>query len=150
MCFPKPPKPPAASSTGSSTADPALQRQRIQVEEDNAVIKAENKDARMEDQLALLQGRIGRASLFSGGRGGAGYAAPLGRSLFVTNGAQPSAGPIPSPGPGRTPRPRPLGGGGGRAHPGSNRGSAIATIGAGRGPAGNVARAMTSLFRRTH
>jgi hypothetical protein len=73
MCFPKAPKPPKVDETGQKEADIAATRDRIQAEQDNAILKAENKERRMEDALALLQGRIGRRSLFSGGQGGRGF-----------------------------------------------------------------------------
>lgn len=122
MCF-KSPKPPPPSTTGQDIADPALQRERAQAEVDASVLKAENKQRRMEDELALLQGRIGRHSLFTGGQGGAGYAAPLGRSLFVQNGA--SSGSSGSGGGVRPPR-------GPRGSGGISKGNGPKSLGGGR------------------
>lgn len=76
MCGPKVPDPP------KPVANPELVREREQAERDMAEAKAERKRLRTEDQLAILSGRMGRKSLFTGAQGGAGYAAPLGRSLF--------------------------------------------------------------------
>lgn len=84
MCGPKKPKPPPMTDT---SVDPELQRQRRQAEEENALIKGEQKDQRTADRLQFLMGRYGRRSLFSGGQGGKGYAAPRGASLFLANGA---------------------------------------------------------------
>jgi hypothetical protein len=108
MCFPKPPKPPKTTDAG---ADPALTRERQQAEFDNAALKADNKQRRMEDSLAALSGRIGRKSLFTGGQGGAGF--PNRRSLF-------SGQPITPPSPGGTGVPGPTppsSSGGGVARP---------------------------------
>lgn len=126
MCFKKPKPPPVTTA-----ADPELYAQRIQAEQDNAIIKAENKRIRTEDQLALLSGRIGRKSLFSGGQGGRGF--PGMRSLFGNSGAyQPGhrpivpitpvpTGPGPGGGGGRNPTgDGPMGGsGGGMGRPGA-------------------------------
>lgn len=82
MCGPKPPRAPSTQTE----ADPELARQRREAELANAEAKAELKEQRTQDKLALLMGRIGRRSLFSGGQGGQGYAAPRGRSLFLQSG----------------------------------------------------------------
>jgi hypothetical protein len=78
MCF-KPPKPPKVADP---TADPELYRQRAEAERDLGERRAANKQAQTEQQLAILAGRIGRKSLFSGGQGGAGFGSLMGRSLF--------------------------------------------------------------------
>lgn len=141
MCF-STPKPPSANETGQAQANIDVQRQRMAAEEDNAAIKAANKDVRMQDQLALLSGKIGRKSLFSGGQGGKGYAAPQGKSLFVTNGGlnpppptgggHPPPRPVPRPRPGRPGRPGgPIfgggGGGGGRQLTGTSSAGGLAS-----------------------
>lgn len=56
-----------------------IQEQEQQVRDNKTL----NKQIRLDDAMQLLSGRIGRASLFSGGTGGAGYASPVARSLFV-------------------------------------------------------------------
>ncbi len=88
MCFGSAPD---APETSDPVADPELARQRIQIELDQAAIKADNKRRRMEDDLALLAGKVGRNSLFSGSKGGGGYGSYGYKSLFVPNqGAGPS------------------------------------------------------------
>ena len=57
--------------------------QRMEMEAQGRDTKAANKQARLEATLAGLSGKMGRNSLFTGMGGGAGYAAPLARSLFV-------------------------------------------------------------------
>lgn len=79
MCF-KAPKPPAV------VADPELAREKADAEANAQATRAANKDSRTETALATMMGRTGRASLFSGGAGGAGFAAPQARSLFTVNG----------------------------------------------------------------
>lgn len=76
MCFPKPPQQPAPVDTG---IDQELTIQRQAAEENNAVVKAANKQRRMDDSLLQLSGKIGRRSLFTGGQGGQGF--PGGRTL---------------------------------------------------------------------
>lgn len=107
MCFKKPKPPPVTTA-----ADPELYAQRIQMEQDNAAVKAEAKRIRTEDQLALLGGKIGRKSLFSGGQGGRGF--PGLRSLFGNSGAYQPGHRLPSVAPPPVqPRPGPGGGGAG-------------------------------------
>lgn len=91
MCFPKPPKTPAPVDTG---ADQELIVQRQAAEEENAVVKAGNKQIRMEDNLLQLQGKIGRRSLFTGGQGGIGFP---GRRSLVQVGAVRSPTPVGAP-----------------------------------------------------
>jgi len=79
MCFKKPPKPPKIY------ADPALKQQQLDVRDDAAAQRAADKESRTEQKLAALSGRMGRGGLLSGGAGGAGYAMPAARSLFVTS-----------------------------------------------------------------
>lgn len=96
MCFKKP-KPPSVTTP----ADPELALQRMAAEQDNAVVKAEAKRIRTEDQLALLQGKVGRKSLFTGGQGGRGYSGA--RSLFNVTSYSPGrrqVNPGPPPGTG--------------------------------------------------
>lgn len=114
MCF-KPPKPPKTTDMG---ADPELTRQRQAAELDAEAIKADNKQARMEQQLALQTGRMGRRSLFSGGQGGIGF--PGRARLFNGSpvGAQPPVAPVAS-----SPAP---------ASPGAGGGSIRLGIGSGR------------------
>lgn len=93
MCFPKAPKQAKPVNTGQ---DQQLAREQAQAEQDNAALKADNKQARMEQQLAILQGRVGRKSLFSGGQGGAGF--PLmARQFSGSPGSGPGPSPTPSP-----------------------------------------------------
>lgn len=80
MCFKKPPKPPQVFP------DPQLREQQKAARDDAAAARAADKQARTEAALARLSGAIGRNSLISGGVGGAGFAAPAARSLFVTVG----------------------------------------------------------------
>lgn len=101
MCFPKPPELPKPVDTG---ADPELTRQRQAAELENAALKADNKQHRMEDQLAQLSGRMGRKSLFSGGQGGAGF--PSRPRSFTGPGVAPNPTPPGGTGDPGTPRPR--------------------------------------------
>lgn len=79
MCFKKP-KPPKVY------ADPQLKQQQAAARDDAAALRAADKEARTEAKLAQLSGLMGRGSLLSGGRGGAGFAAPQARSLFTVVG----------------------------------------------------------------
>lgn len=76
MCFSKPKIPPVQ-------ADPELARQQMEARQAAATDRANLKDQRVADAMARLGGRYGRSSLFTGTSGGAGYAAPQARSLFV-------------------------------------------------------------------
>lgn len=79
MCgAPKPPKP--SASQLAAEKDAAEQR-RLALEEQRAQ-KSELKRQRFESLLAAQGMKYGRASLLSGGKGGAGFAAPLVRSLL--------------------------------------------------------------------
>lgn len=77
MCFKKPkaPKPPPN--------DPELARANKEAREAAQVERKLAKDRRLEEKLAMLEGRFGRSSLISGAKGGQGFAAPAARSLFV-------------------------------------------------------------------
>jgi hypothetical protein len=88
MCFPSAPKPP---KTTDPVADPELARQRKEAELDAASLKAENKQQRTEQALALLAGKVGRKSLFSGGQGGAGFGTIARRSLLTAGGTPPGS-----------------------------------------------------------
>jgi hypothetical protein len=79
---PKPPKPTKAQK--QAEADAAAQR-KLALEEQRA-IRAENKEQRKQMRLGMLGMRLGRQSLLTGGRGGAGYAAPMARSLLTVGG----------------------------------------------------------------
>lgn len=81
MCFSK-----KQSLPPPVTADPELARQQAEARQANIITKGEAKDRRVADALAKMSGRYGRSSLFTGGAGGAGYAAPQARSLFQTTG----------------------------------------------------------------
>jgi hypothetical protein len=88
MCGSKPKPPPPADTS----VDQELIIQRQAAEEQDAALKAVNKQSRMDQSLALMSGRMGRKSLFTGSQGGAGY--PRSRSLVPVPGAMPRpAGP---------------------------------------------------------
>jgi hypothetical protein len=70
MCFPEPPDPPKVTSN----PDSSLVKQRVQMELDQAALKKENKARRLEQAIAIHGGKIGRKSMFSGGKGGEGFA----------------------------------------------------------------------------
>lgn len=76
MCF-KPPKPP------KPVPNPEFTIQRNEAEQMARDTRAANKQARLEQTMQMLSGRVGRVSMFTGSAGGAGFAAPAGRSLFV-------------------------------------------------------------------
>lgn len=84
MCFkkPKPPKPTAEQL--AAEADAAAQR-KLALEEQRS-IRTENKEQRKNMRLGMLGMRLGRQSLLTGGRGGAGYSAPMARSLLTVGG----------------------------------------------------------------
>jgi len=90
MCFPKAPKPPP---TTDPVLDPELARQRIEIELNTIAQKADAKKRRMEEQLAILSGKIGRKSLFSGGAGGMGFGSVFEQSLFTGQGGAAAPGP---------------------------------------------------------
>lgn len=75
MCFKKP-KIPAV------VVDPELEAQKAEVKADAQETRAADKASRLDAALSRASGSFGRASLFSGGGGGAGFAAPVVRSLF--------------------------------------------------------------------
>lgn len=87
MCGGSKPAPPAPADT---SIDKELVIQRQQAEEEQAVIKAANKQNRMDQSLALLSGRMGRKSLFTGGQGGAGFGRAVSRSLVPMPGNAPA------------------------------------------------------------
>ena len=66
MCF-KPPKPPPV------VEDPELKRQQEEARAQAQEIRSQDKKKATAYQLLQQQGRIGRASLLSGGQGGAGF-----------------------------------------------------------------------------
>jgi len=78
MCFAKKPPPPPKVYT-----DPALQVQQLDARDDEAALRAEAKDRRIEERMSQLSGRMGRGATLTGGRGGMGYATPAARSLFA-------------------------------------------------------------------
>lgn len=76
MCF-KPPKPPPI------VEDLALKAQLETSQFDERTRRTALKASRLDDTLAQLGGGIGRRSLLSGGKGGAGFAMPATRSLLT-------------------------------------------------------------------
>lgn len=77
MCF-KPPKPKPVAP------NPELALQKSDSEAIAQERRSEAKKMRINETIAKMSGYTGRSSLFSGGAGGAGFAAPAARSLFVT------------------------------------------------------------------
>lgn len=75
MCFKKPKIP-------TVVADPELAAQKEEVKADAQETRAADKETRLNAALSRANGTFGRSSLFTGGAGGAGYAAPAVRSLF--------------------------------------------------------------------
>lgn len=80
MCFKKPKKP--RPTPEQLRADANLERQMEMQAQLLREQRSENKRARFEDRLNMMEG-FGRRSLLTGGRGGIGYAAPTMRSLFM-------------------------------------------------------------------
>lgn len=75
MCggAPKPPKP---------QANYELIRESEAARETQSRQRAELKRMRLEDRIGKLGNRFGRASLFSGSQGGAGYGGAATRTMF--------------------------------------------------------------------
>ncbi len=63
--------------------NPDLTIQRTTMEQEARDVRANNKRSRLEATMDNFSGRTGRNSLFASGAGGAGFGAPLARSLFV-------------------------------------------------------------------
>ena len=79
MCFSAPKPPPVIE-------DPELKAQQQAARDQAAQIRAQNKKTATADEIARQMGKVGRGSLLSGGAGGAGFAAPLARSLLAVRG----------------------------------------------------------------
>lgn len=80
MCFKKP-KPPVQSAADKALeADLTAQRKEARAEQLRQ--RAQLKEERFQQELMGVGGGWGRSSLFSGGRGGGGFAAPMVRSLL--------------------------------------------------------------------
>lgn len=77
MCGPKPPKPQKPQPNYE------LIRESEAVREQQSQQRSELKRMRLEDRMGRLGNRFGRASLFTGSQGGAGYNAPVARQLFT-------------------------------------------------------------------
>lgn len=80
MCFKKPKMP------ATPPNDPELARANREAREAAQVERMLAKDRRLEERLAMMEGRFGRTSLITGAKGGQGFAAPAARSLFVPRG----------------------------------------------------------------
>ena len=76
MCFKKPKMPKVVE-------DPELARQKADALNAAQEQRAADKKTRTDLAVAQLSGSMLRRSLIAGGGGGQGFAAPLGRSLFV-------------------------------------------------------------------
>lgn len=77
MCFKKPKPPPVPAE------DPVLKAQVESATEAERERRSVDKQLRFEEQLQAWNGGYGRRSLLTGGKGGAGYAAPMMRSLLM-------------------------------------------------------------------
>lgn len=77
MCGKKPPKPEKPQPNYELIRETEAQRQV------DSTQRAELKRMRLEDRIGRYGNRFGRASLFTGGQGGIGYAAPVARQMFT-------------------------------------------------------------------
>ncbi len=79
MCFSAPKPPPVVE-------DPELKRQQEEARQQAQQIRSQNKKAATADEIAKQLGKVGRGSLLTGGQGGAGFSAPIARSLLQVAG----------------------------------------------------------------